>query len=354
VVGLGNIAQSAILPAFANAKRNSKLVALVSDDATKLRLLGKKYRVEHLRAYEDFSEVLEHVDAVFIALPNTLHEKYAIAAARAGVHVLCEKPMAVTEAACVRMIRACRRARVKLMIGYRLHFERANLDAATVVANDIGEPRLFMASFTQDVKSGNLRLRAEEGGPLYDVGIYCLNAARSLFKAEPLAVFAWKESRRGDRRFRECAEMLSVQLRFPERRLATFTCSFGAVRRTWFEVVGTRASVRVDPAFSTSRVPVQYFMTERTTREKRFARRDQFAPELLYFSDCILNDRTPEPSGEEGLADVRILRAIEKSARTGRAVSLPKLVRRRYPTMRQEIYRPRRRKPALVKAGKPT
>ena len=127
VVGLGHIAQVAVLPAFRHAQRNSRLVALVSDDAAKRRKVGKKYRVERTYSYDDYEACLEGVDAVYIALPNSLHAEYTVRAARAGVHVLCEKPMAVTAAECEAMIDACGEQRVKLMIAYRLHFEEVTL-----------------------------------------------------------------------------------------------------------------------------------------------------------------------------------------------------------------------------------
>src|SRR6476619_5239657 len=129
VVGLGHIAQVAVLPAFRHAQRNSRLVALVSDDAAKRREVGKKYRVERTYTYDEYDACLEGVDAVYIALPNSMHAEYTIRAARAGVHVLCEKPMAVTVQECQQMIAACRNAGVKLMVAYRLHFEALKLSA---------------------------------------------------------------------------------------------------------------------------------------------------------------------------------------------------------------------------------
>ena len=129
VVGLGHIAQVAVLPAFAHARRNSRLTAVVSGDRTKRREIAKRYQLDRAFDYDEFDECLRSVDAVYIALPNSMHAEYTIRAARAGVHVLCEKPMAVTVDECRRMIAACRRAAVKLMIAYRLHFESLNLSA---------------------------------------------------------------------------------------------------------------------------------------------------------------------------------------------------------------------------------
>src|SRR5688572_6530802 len=153
VVGLGHIAQVAVLPAFAHAGRNSRLTALVSDDPDKLRFAGRKYRVKQLYSYDEYDQCLANVDAVYIALPNSMHAEYTVRAAEAGVHVLCEKPMAVTAEECEVMIESCRRHRVKLMIAYRLHFEEINLGVIDLVRKKkIGEPKYFNSSFSMVVE----------------------------------------------------------------------------------------------------------------------------------------------------------------------------------------------------------
>ena len=357
VIGLGWIAQSAVLPAFAGARRNSRLEALVSDDETKLKVLGSKYKVTKLYSYDELDRCLadSELDAVFIALPNTMHRTYTEAAARAGKHVLCEKPMAMTEQDCRSMIDTCRNAGVRLMIGYRLHFEKANLAAAELVQSGrLGEPRIFDSVFVNDVEAGNLRLKEGEGGPLYDIGIYCLNAARALFRAEPVEVSAWHESHSGDPRFAAVPEMTSARLRFPEDRIASFVCSFGGSSASQYQVVGTKGILRVDPAYAIGEDLVHTLSVKGKTTTRTFPARDHFAPELLAFSDCILNDRDPEPSGEEGLADVRVLQALDESARNGgRPVKLSAFKRSRYPGMGQEIRRPLGKKPRLVHAQEP-
>jgi glucose-fructose oxidoreductase len=354
VVGLGWIAQSAVLPAFKGARRNSELAALVSDDATKLRTLGRKYGALRLYSYEEYQRCLREVDAVFIALPNTLHREYAERAAEAGVHVLCEKPMAMTEQDCQAMIDACRGAGVRLMVGYRLHFEKANLRAVELVQSGaLGEPRLFGSLFCMKVEPGNLRLRAGEGGPLYDIGIYCVNAARYLFRAEPEAVLAI-HARRDEPRFADVPEMTAATLHFPGDRLASFSCSFGAAHHGTYWIVGTEGSLRVDPAYSIGEDLVHHLTRNGRTRTQIFKAKDQFAAELLHFSDCLLEGREPEPSGQEGLADVRVLRAIERSAETGRRQKLAPFVRTKRPSPDQEISRPLGRNPSLVHAEDPS
>jgi predicted dehydrogenase len=185
VVGLGHIAQVAVLPAFQHARRNSELVALVSDDPAKLKRLSERYNVGQTFSYREYDECLKSgaIDAVYIALPNHLHAEYIIRAAKAGIHVLCEKPMAVTERECRAMIRAAQRHRIKLMIAYRLHFEEANMKAVEIVrSGKLGQPRIFNSVFSMQVRPRNIRTDKEMGGgTLYDIGIYCINAARYLF-----------------------------------------------------------------------------------------------------------------------------------------------------------------------------
>ena len=358
VVGMGYISQAAILPAFAHAKRNSRLVALVSDDPEKQRKLARRHGAERTYGYEEYDECLAsgEVDAVFIALPNSMHRDYAVRAANAGVHVLCEKPMALTEGECADMIRAAGESSVKLMIAYRLHFEGANLAAIEAVrAGKLGEPRIFTSTFTMQIEDeDNIRLKADlGGGALYDIGVYCINAARYLFRAEPEEVFAWSATR-DDPRFDEVDEMTSAVLRFPDQRLASFTVSFGAADVSTYRIVGTEGDLRVEPAYEMAEDLVHHLTRKGRTREKSFPKRDQFAPELLHFSRCVLEDLDPEPGGAEGLADVRIVRALLRSAETGTPVALDIVPPPERPGAGQEIRRPPVEKPKLVRAKSPS
>src|SRR5690349_18869555 len=174
VVGLGHIAQNAVLPAFENAAKNSELAALVSDDKAKLKKFGREYDVSEQFSYDQFEQCLAEaaIDAVYIALPNDMHEEYTIRAARQGVHVLCEKPLAVTSRECERMISECDRCGVKLMTAYRLHFDPANLEAIELIQSKrLGEARAFGSLFSFQVTPGNIRVKPQKGGgTLYDIG----------------------------------------------------------------------------------------------------------------------------------------------------------------------------------------
>jgi predicted dehydrogenase len=356
VVGLGHIAQVAVLPAFKNAA-NSELFALVSGNSDKLKKLGKKYALQHLYSYEDYGRALSNVDAVYLALPNHLHRDYAVRAAAAGVHILCEKPMAVTAEDCQAMINAAHRNHAKLMIAYRLHFEAGNLEAIRLArSGKLGDPRIFTSEFSQQVSDDNVRVTeftAQGGGPLYDMGVYCINAARYLFGTEPTEVLAVAANGGGER-FQQVEEMTSVVLRFPQERLAVFSCSFGAADVSRYALLGTKGVLRADPAYEYA-TAIKHELTigeKRTTRT--FSKRDQFAGELVYFSDCILKDKEPEPSGLEGLADVRIVEAICESVRTKRSVHLPELPLRKRPTMNQGIHRPAHGKPQMIHTKPPS
>lgn len=357
VVGLGHIAQAAVLPAFRNARKNSELAAFVSGDRIKHHELGRRYRVRGQYSYEEYDELLAggEIDAVYIALPNSMHHEFTVRAAQAGIHVLCEKPLAVTSKHCEEMIAACARGRVKLMTAYRLHFERTNLEAVQLVrSGEIGEPQIFNSVFTMQVKPGNIRVKkAMGGGTLYDIGIYCINAARYLFRSEPEEVVAFSVTGT-DARFREVDAMTTAILRFPGNRLASFTSSFASSDVATYHVIGTKGSLQVDMAYEYSEALELRLSVDGKQQTRPFSRRDQFAAELLYFSDCILNDREPEPSGAEGLADVRIVEALYRSAASGRPVRLPGFVKRTRPSLKQEIRRPPIRKPKLVRVEPPT
>jgi glucose-fructose oxidoreductase len=355
VVGLGWVAQQAMLPGFRNA-RNSKLVALVSGDETKLSELTKRYKGARAYSYDRYDDCLasDDVDAVYLAVPNQLHREYAERAARAGVHVLCEKPMAVTAADCESMIRVAREHDVKLMVAYRLHFNDAHLEAIDLCQRGgLGELRLFASVFTQNVKEGNSRLKAKNAAaPLPDMGIYCINMARAFFQSEPEEAFA-VHATRSDPRFSEVPEMSSVILRFPGDRLATFTCSYGTAMGSSYRVVGTTGMIRMEPAYQFNAEPkmeIDLQGQKGPPQVRNFSRHDQFGSQLIYFSDCILHDREPEPSGDEGLADIRVLEALEQSAREGRPIRLEPFTKQTRPTSALRIDLPAVPAPPLVNA----
>lgn len=356
VVGLGYFAQKAVLPAFEHARKTSELTAFVSSDPKKLRKLAKTYGVEHCVDYAGLDELCgsDAIDAVYIATPNDTHRALVERVAPHAIHVLCEKPMAVTEEDCEAMIRACRDNACKLMIAYRLHFEEANLSAIDLIKRGkVGEPRFFHSTFSFQVRDPNIRLGARDkgGGPLYDIGTYCINAARYLFADEPTEVVALG-ARGDDARFRDVDEQISAILRFPGGKLASFTVGFGAVDSGYYEVVGDEGKLRVDPAYEyTGDLALELTVGDKKPKRQKFKERDQLAAEISYFSECILEGRDPEPSGLEGLADVRVIRALYRSIDEGRPVRLDPFAKSARPTLDQERSAPPQRgEPPIVNA----
>jgi glucose-fructose oxidoreductase len=359
VIGAGHIAQVAVLPAFEHAE-NAKLAAIVSGDPEKRDLLGQRHEVPAVD-YAECGRLLssDEVDAVYIAVPNHLHAHYAQLAAKHGKHVLCEKPMAPTEEDCQQMIAACNDAGVRLMIAYRLHFEPAHMRAVELVQRGtIGRPVYFTSAFSQDVSPGDIRLVATErgGGPMFDQGVYCINAARYLFGADPIETRAFATRRPRDDRFDQCDETVSAVLDFGEGRMAMVTASFGAYRTSRLQIVGDGGAISMQPAYGyTTGLSLQVEPSDGEPYTEAFERSDQFAAQIVEFVQCVQQERKPEPDGREGQMDVRILRAIHRSTMTGHAVEIEPIPMHARPGPHQVHTRPPvENKPAEINASSPS
>jgi len=355
VIGLGHFAQTAILPAFANATDNAGLAALVTGDAVKAAELSRLYKVP-AHSYEAYDQLLASgdIDAVYIALPNSQHREYTERAARAGVHVLCEKPLAYSVADAQAMVDTCQNANVRLMTGYRLHFEEGNLQAIEAVRSGrIGEARLFNSIHTMQIDPGNIRVDLSlGGGPLEDIGIYCINAARCLFRSEPEEVIA-VATRGVDPRFEEVPEAVSATMRFSGGRLAAFLCGFGEAKVSEYRVIGTEGILMMDPAYTWHGDIQQTIIVKDKEQKRTFEHRDQVAAEILYFAGCVQSGEEPETSGREGLIDVRIIEAMRKSYTEHRPVRMEPMSGDPHPDASQSIQRSPPREPTPVNADAP-
>jgi glucose-fructose oxidoreductase len=222
-----------------------------------------------------------------------------------------------------------------------------------VKSGKIGEPRFFSSSFSMHAKPGGIRTQRElGGGTLYDLGIYCINTARLMFDAEPIEVFA--SSIDGARsNMPEVDEMTTATMRFDGDRLAMFTTSFNANGVSDFRVAGTEGNIHAEPAYEYAEALGYTLTVGEQTRTKKGRRRDQFAAEIAYFSDCVMSGRDPEPSAEEGCWDVRVVSALYESAQQQRPVALQNFGPEEPPTRRQAQDLPPVEEPELVAIEKP-
>jgi len=328
IVGLGSYATRQIMPRFAECER-SRLVALVSGTPAKLARYGAQYGIaaENLYSYADFDRIRDNpaIDIVYIVLPNSLHAPYSIRAARAGKHVMCEKPMAVSAAECRAMIAASRAAGRKLMIGYRCRFEPYNRLAIELARGaHVGPTRIITAEHGFNAQPDQWRLdrTLSGGGSLMDIGIYSLNAARYLTGEEPVAVSALDSTDRADPRFRTVEDRIDFMLRFPSGVIANCVSSYSSAHNG-YRVVGTQGFIDMEPA-----TPYEgHRMTIRkdgvtAPRVLPAPARSQFAGQLDHLAECVLADRAPIVSGEEGLADLIVIEAIYRAARERRTIRL--------------------------------
>lgn len=334
---------------------NSEMVALVSGHEEKAERVGEKYGIHKHYAYNELGTLLNsgEVDAVYLATPNFDHVELAVQTLEAGVHLLLEKPMAVSVEECERIIAAAEKSGAKLMIAYRLHHEPGTLKAIERVRNgEIGRPKFFSSSFSQPVSGQNHR--AKNGfwaGPVSDMGPYPLNMVRNLFGAEPIEVFA--TGVRTDERF-NFEDTVAVTLKFEKARVASFVLSYNGGDVDDYRVVGEKGDLYSNPAYQVGSSIKHELTVEEKKSSESFKTTDHFGGELKYFSECILEDRRPEADGEEGMLDVRVLAAIERALATGEVQRLDPYHRSRRPQPEQVEALSKVKEPELVGAHKPS
>ncbi len=320
VIGLGRIAGH-FMPAVRNTT-TSQITGLVSGHRDKAERIAAEYGVpaSSIYNYENFDEIARNpaIDAVYVALPNSMHAEYTIRAAKAGKHVLCEKPMSTSVADAEAMIAACKAARVKLMIAYRCHYEPTNLKAIQLIRQGaLGQVQAIESTFGFNIGRGEWRLnkKLSGGGPLFDVGIYSLNACRYLTGEEPEHISANASVIDHDGRFDEVEENVSWTMKFPSGIVASCATTYGANMDGFYRVHGPKGWLEVDSAFVYEglRLRAEY---EGTKLDELNPARDpsHFQAEAEHFSHCIQAGLEPKSPGEEGLRDMRYITQIYRSA----------------------------------------
>jgi predicted dehydrogenase len=325
IVGLGELALEEILPAFGACKK-SRLVALVSGHPDKARQLADVHGIDRKAIYDyaNFDSIRDNseIDVVYIVLPNSMHAEYTNRALHAGKHVLCEKPMAVTIAECESMIQAADKANRKLGVAYRLHYEPMNLAVMEMCRQKtFGTIKTFTGSNCQTTQAPNIRLSsALGGGPVGDLGIYCINAARYTIGEEPIEAIAIKSQPKSEPRFREVPESVSFLLRYASGAIAECQCSFGTARSSSYQVLCENGSITMNPAYTYTGLRLFTDSADGGTpvhTEYLIEPINQFAAEMDTFSDCISLDRPVPTPGDLGLRDIRIILAVLESVRQG-------------------------------------
>ena len=320
VIGLGRIAGH-FMPG-AHLTTNSQITGLVSGHPDKAARIAAEYGIakQSIYNYENFDEIAHNpsIDAVYVALPNSMHAEYTIRAAKAGKHVLCEKPMATNVAEAQAMIAACKAANVKLMIGYRCHYEPTNLKAVKLIRDGaLGAVQAIESAFGFNIAPGEWRINKKlaGGGPLFDVGIYSLNACRYLTGEEPEHISAYSSVIDHDGRFTEVEENVSWTMRFPSGIVASCNTTYGAPMDGFFRVHGSKGWLEVKSAFSYEGLHLTGEFSGTKVDEPNPARDpSHFQAEAEHFSHCVQNGLEPTSPGEEGLRDMQYITEIYRSA----------------------------------------
>jgi predicted dehydrogenase len=326
ILSSANIGLNTVIPAMMKSQ-HARPVALSSRNQETADEAAKKADIP--RAYGSYDGILTdpEVEAVYIPTANDLHAEWAIRAAEAGKHVLCEKPLAMNLEEALKMREACKKAGVLLMDAFMYRHHPQHARAKEILkSGDIGEVKLVRASFTFALNAKpeeNIRLRPETGGgALMDVGCYCVNASRYMMEAEPVRVTA----------FGDYSEGLGVDtqfygvLDFGGDRAAIFDTSFRHTFQNYYQVVGTQGIVTVLTSFvpgdGDTKIRVQ---KGSEIREETVAGTNQYTLEVDHFARAVLDGTLLPAPAEDGVANMAVVDALHRSAREGRAVEVEKV-----------------------------
>ncbi len=319
LVGLGTYSGDVLAPALSQTE-HCYLAGIVSGSPGKIENWKEKYRLpdDACYTYDNFDSIRDNtdIDIVYVVLPNALHAEWVVRAARANKHVICEKPMAVTVEECNRMIAACKEAGKMLSIGYRLHFEPHNLEVMRLGQQKAyGAIKLIETDHgLSDTQGWRIEKALAGGGPLMDVGIYCVQAVRYATGMEPIAVTAQEGFKNHPEKFRDVEESIAWQMELPDGIVAKCTSSYSEETNR-LRVEAERGWIELSPVYGYGGIK------GRTSEgEMNFPEVNQQARQMDDFALCIKEGRPTPVPGEEGRKDVRILQAIYKAMQTGERV----------------------------------
>ena len=324
LVGLGSLSTNQIAPALQKTK-HCRLAGIVTGTPAKAAKWKSQYGIpdKSIYNYETIDRIADNpdIDVVYVVTPNALHARDTIQAAKAGKHVLCEKPMEVSSEKCQQMIAAAKKAGRQLAIGYRCRFEPHHLEMLRIVRDkEFGEVRLIESAFgfsIGDPTQWRLNRALAGGGPLMDVGIYSIQSAEMIAGAYPIAVSAMT-NKTDPVKFKEVEESMTYELKFPNGISASCTTTYKVNGFNRSTAYADRGSFGLTPAFNYD--GIKGWRSDQKPLEG--AEVDQFMTEMDNFADCIINNRPTTVPGEMGLRDVQTMMALYESARTGRMVTL--------------------------------
>ena len=316
VISTANIGRWAVNPAI-QASSNGKLVAVASRNAERARAFAEQGNIPV--SYGSYEALLEDdgIEAVYIPLPNSLHREWAIRAVKAGKHVLCEKPLAMTEAQCMEMNEAAEANGVKLMEAFMYRFHPRTEKVLAMLGQGVaGEVRMISSAFTfRLTRPDNIRFDPElGGGSLMDVGCYCVNLSRTAAGCEPVeaqAIAVQAES--------GVDEMMAGTLRFPNDLLASFQCGLNTVRRESYEIGGTEAFLRVGDAFLPGEddVIIEEIRDGAMPVQHSVPGIDEYRNMVEHFAACVLDGSELRYPPTEAAMNMRVIEALYASAQAG-------------------------------------
>ncbi len=321
LVGLGTYTTGELAPSFKKTK-HCYLAGLVSGSPEKIKKLRKKYDIpkRNVYNYQNFDSIKDNpdIDIVYVVLPNAMHAEFVVRAARAGKHVICEKPMALSVEECDQMIAACRDAGKMLSIGYRLHFEPYNQEMMRIGKEQpFGNINKLIAQHGMStVKGWRDDKRMAGGGPLMDLGIYCVQACRYTTGMEPVAVRALELPKTKPEKFQSVEEALTWQMEFPGGIIAECKSSY-TKGMDFLRAECSRGWAQLKPAFAYKGIK------GKTSEGKmKLEKVNQQAKQMDDFAIAVKENRPSPVPGEMGRQDVKILQAIYQSMKSGDKVEI--------------------------------
>ncbi|MGV3658049.1 MAG: Gfo/Idh/MocA family protein [Chitinophagaceae bacterium] len=319
LVGLGKYSKGQLAPALQETA-HCYLAGIVTGSPDKAKKWQKAYNISdsNVYNYQNFDSIKDNseIDIVYVVLPNAMHAEFVIRAARAGKHVICEKPMAVTVEECDKMMEACKEAGVMLSIGYRLHFEPHNKELMQIGQQKrFGEIKAIQAEHgMSDTEGWRIEKALAGGGALMDVGIYCLQACRYVSGLEPIAVTATELPKKKPKKFVTVEEGLNWQMEFENGLIAQCSTSYSE-KQNKLRVESENGWAELSPAYAYSGIK------GKTSEGKmEYKEVNQQALQMDDFARAIKEGRPTPVPGEMGRQDVKILQAIYEAMKTGKRV----------------------------------